>query len=73
MPKKKLTILPGRENSRVNCFAFYINKAGNPACHALSDIYCLKERLPCPFCATPDAASAARMRAMRRLDRLGRQ
>ena len=54
MPRKKLTILPGREVMRPNCFAFYIDKDGNPACHALSDVYCLKERLPCPFRA--DAA-----------------
>ncbi len=72
MPRRKLTILPGRESMRPNCFAFYIDKSGKPACRALSDVYCLKERLPCPFQATPAAAARARKRASHRLAARGR-
>ncbi len=72
MPRRKPTILPGRENVRVNCFAFYIDKSGKPACRALTDVYCLKERTPCPFFATPARAATARKKAWRRLVGIGR-
>lgn len=72
MPRKKLTILPDRKNAHVDCFAFYLDTAGAPACRALADVYCLKQRAPCPFCATPAEAAAARKKAKRRLVRIGR-
>ncbi len=72
MSGKERPVLPGRENSRVNCFAFYIDRAGNPACRALRDVYCLKETTPCPFRATPARAAAARRKSWRRLVRIGR-
>ncbi|MDR0838840.1 MAG: hypothetical protein LBN99_04270 [Oscillospiraceae bacterium] len=56
MPRRKYKFLPGLENAEVNCFAYYRTKSGKPACRALSDIYCLKERTPCAFRAPPSAA-----------------
>ncbi len=67
MARKKLTIRPGSEFRRTNCFAFYIDKSGNPDCHALRDVYCLKEKTPCKFRATPESAAAARKKALQRL------
>ncbi|MDR3310947.1 MAG: hypothetical protein LBS90_06325 [Oscillospiraceae bacterium] len=59
MPRKKYYFLPGRENARVDCFAFHLDSKGRPACHALSDIFCLKTRGGCSFYAKPrDARSA---------------
>jgi hypothetical protein len=73
MPRKKLEILPGRENRRQNCFAFYIDKSGAPSCRALDDVYCLKETTPCSFRKTPEAAAEARRKVMRRLVCLGKR
>jgi hypothetical protein len=70
MPRKKLKMIPGR--TPPNCFAFYIDKGGNPRCSALSDVYCLKEYTPCAFQKTPQAAMAARRAAAIRLAQLGR-
>ena len=70
MPRKKLKLIPGRKAP--NCFAFYVDKSGNPRCDALQDVYCLKEYAPCPFFKTPKAAMAARRAAAIRLARIGR-
>ena len=67
MPRKKLKLLPGRENAVVDCFAFQITNVGRPDCKALQDIFCLKEYKPCPFRAAPAEAAAARERSARRL------
>lgn len=66
MPRRKYNFLPGREDAEVNCFAYYRKGDGTPACRALADIYCLKERAPCTFFATPRHARLARERAERR-------
>lgn len=71
MPRKKLTLLPGREQRREDCFAFYLDKAGAPKCRALQDVYCLKENKPCTFRATPEAAAAAKRKARLRLSQIG--
>ncbi|MDR3278835.1 MAG: hypothetical protein LBT12_08675 [Oscillospiraceae bacterium] len=63
MPRKKYSFLPGREDANVNCFAYGRTKSGEPACSALTDIFCLKEYAPCAFFATPAQASAARRRS----------
>lgn len=70
MPRKKLTVLPGSKTP--DCFAYYTDKGGTPRCRALSDVFCLKERVPCPFKATPEQAAAARKKAVRRLAFIGR-
>ncbi|MEL4106332.1 hypothetical protein AAFA46_05750 [Oscillospiraceae bacterium WX1] len=71
MPRKKMPYLPGRETARPNCFAFYVDRGGRPACRALRDVYCLKEKRSCTFRATPESAAEARKRAWRRLMALG--
>lgn len=72
MPRKKLALLPGCENGNVNCFAFYTDKSGTPKCRALTDVYCMKEKAPCTFQATPEDAFAAKRKAHQRLSRIGR-
>jgi hypothetical protein len=72
MPRKKLELLPGREERREDCFAFYIDKTGEPKCRALTDVYCLKEHTPCKFRATPETAFEAKRKARLRLARIGR-
>jgi hypothetical protein len=58
--------------SQPNCFAFYTSKAGKPSCHALDDVYCLKDKSRrCPFRKTPAAAARSRQEAARRLAALG--
>ena len=63
MPRHVYKFLPGREDTEVNCFAYYRTKNGKPACRALSDIYCLKEYAPCAFFATPHQAAKSAKRA----------
>lgn len=63
MPRHVYRFLPGRENTEVNCFAFYRSKTGKPMCRALSDIYCLKEYKQCAFFATPSQAAKSAKRA----------
>ena len=49
MPRRKRHIISGREGERVDCVSFYRDRLGKPACHALNDVYCLKEEKPCSF------------------------
>ena len=72
MPRKKLMVVPGMEDTIVDCFAFNTMKNGRPECTALQDIYCLKEDTPCPFKKPPREAAAARERSYRRLVMIGR-
>ncbi|MDR0863200.1 MAG: hypothetical protein LBN30_10605 [Oscillospiraceae bacterium] len=67
MPRKKYTFIEGRESNDVNCFAFRRTEGGKPECVALSDVFCLKQREPCPFRATPEQARKAREKAAVRL------
>ena len=46
---RKLLIISGREPENVDCISFYRDRPGNPKCHALNDVYCLKEEKACPF------------------------
>ncbi|MDR0916623.1 MAG: hypothetical protein LBN02_05480 [Oscillospiraceae bacterium] len=59
MPRHKYTFIEGRENNTVNCFAYYRDKRGVPSCHALNEIYCLKDRTPCAFYCPPHNARTA--------------
>jgi hypothetical protein len=73
MPRKKLTIPQVRAANQPNCFAYFTDSSGKPSCHALNDVYCLKDKSrPCPFRKTPAAAARARQKAARRLAALGR-
>lgn len=67
MPRRKYSLLPEHENKEINCFAFYLNRAGQPSCRALNEIYCLKDLVPCAFFATPRQAAQSAERAARRL------
>jgi hypothetical protein len=62
VPRHIYDYLPGRGDETVNCFAYYRDKRGKPACDALTDIYCLKLKGKCAFFATPEAADLARRR-----------
>jgi|GEM_PF-774325 len=70
MPRRVYKFLSGREKMEVDCFAYYRNKAGRPCCHALTDIYCLKDYAPCAFRATPYQARIAREKAAARLRKI---
>ena len=71
MPRKKLTVIPGRESAKIDCFAFRVTNSGKPVCQALKDTYCIKEEESCSFRLTVAQAAAARERAHRRLIMLG--
>jgi hypothetical protein len=62
-----------QDRSKPNCFAYYTSRSGQPGCHALDDVYCLKDKKkPCPFRKTRRDAAQSRQNALLRLSNLGR-
>ena len=57
MPRRKLLIISGRENENVDCVSFYRDRSEKPGCHALNDVYCLKETRLCSFKKTVSGGS----------------
>jgi hypothetical protein len=72
MAQKKFEVERTFKITTPNCFAYYIGKTGEPSCHALRDVYCLKEPSPCPFRKTREAAATSRKKAIQRLASIGR-